>query len=140
MASRKLEDLAPLFRARVAEWLADCHAESLEVLVYCTYRSHNEQADLYKIGRTVKGAGVTKTRPMGRKVTNAKPGQSAHQWGLAIDFVPMKNGKLLWGDTKRYDHAIKLAEARGMESLRPYELAHLQVAGFDWREYMRKSA
>lgn len=137
MASRKLEDLAPIFRARVVEWLADCHAESLDLLIYCTHRSHNEQADLYKIGRTVKGAGVTKTRPMGRKVTNAKPGQSAHQWGLAIDFVPMKNGKAMWGDTKAYDAAIALALERGMESLRPFETAHLQIAGFDWREHVK---
>lgn len=140
MASRKLEDLAPNFRALVVTWLADCHAEGIDVLVYCTYRSPHEQADLYKIGRTVKGAGVSAARPMGRKVTNAKPGQSAHQYGLALDFVPTLGGKPLWSDTKRYDRAIKLAERRGMESLRPYELAHLQIAGFDWREHTRTSA
>lgn len=140
MASRKLEDLAPNFRALVVEWLADCAAEHLDVLIYCTHRPGWEQAELYKIGRTKKGQGVTTSRPMGRTVTNAKAGQSAHQYGLALDFVPTLGGKLLWSDAKRYDRAIKLAERRGMESLRPYELAHLQIAGFDWREYMRASA
>lgn len=137
MASRKLEDLDPEFLKLVVGWLADCAAAKIDVLVYCTERPAWEQAELYKIGRTKKGEGVTAKRPMGRKVTNAKPGQSAHQYGLALDFVPQIAGKLLWSDTKRYDQAIRLAEARGLESLRPMELAHLQLKGFDWREYVK---
>jgi len=134
MASRKLSDLAPVFLPRVAEWLVDCEAEGLDVLVYCTLRSHEEQARLYKIGRTVKGADVTASRPMGRIVTKAKPGQSAHNYGLAIDFVPMKAGKAMWSDTKAYDKAIKLAAARDMQSLRPMESPHLQMP--DWRKHI----
>lgn len=137
MASRKLTDLAPVFLPRVAEWLADCDTEGLEILVYCTYRSREDQARLHRIGRTVKGAGVTKARPMGRIVTHARPGQSAHQHGLAIDFVPLKLGKAMWSDTRSYDKAIALALDRGMESLRPKESAHLQIAGFDWREHVK---
>lgn len=135
MASRRLEDLTPQFRELVIGWLADCASQKLDVLVYCTFRPGHEQADLYKIGRTKKGQGVTAKRPMGRTVTDAKPGQSAHQHGLALDFVPILNGKLLWSDDKRYAKAIALAEMRGLESLRPYELAHLQLKGFDWRDY-----
>lgn len=136
MASRKLEDLNPKFRDMVIGWLADCAAEKLDVLIYCTYREGWEQNDLYKIGRTVKGAGVTAKRPMGKTVTNAKAGQSAHQYGLGLDFVPVVAGKALWSDEKRYDKAIRLAEKRGMESLRPQESAHLQIAGFNWREHI----
>lgn len=135
MASRLITDLAPEFREPVIGWLADCAANKLDVLVYCTFRPSHEQAELYKIGRTKKGVGVTDKRPMGRTVTNAKPGQSAHQYGLALDFVPVMNGKLLWSDDKRYAKAIALAEMRGLESLRPMELAHLQLKGFDWRDY-----
>lgn len=128
MASRKIEDLAPVFRARVAEWLADCYAEGLDVLVYCTLRPNWEQADLYAIGRTKPG----------KRVTNAKPGESAHNYGLALDFVPMLAGKAQWSNKKLYGQAIALAEARQMESLRDSrfpELAHLQMP--KWREYVK---
>jgi peptidoglycan LD-endopeptidase CwlK len=137
MSSRKLEDLEPNFRELVVGWLADCAAVKLEVLITCTLRTNWEQTELYKVGRTVKGKDVTPSRPMGRKLTNAKAGQSAHNYGLAIDFVPVFMGKLLWEDTKKFDKAIKLAEARGMESLRPFELAHLQLKGFNWRDYKK---
>ena len=40
-------------------------------------RTFEESAQLYAQGRTIPGA----------KVTNAKPGQSYHNYGLAIDFV-----------------------------------------------------
>jgi len=125
MASRRLEDLMPVFRARAVEWLADCHAEELEILVYCTLRPNWEQADLYAIGRTKPG----------KRVTNAKPGESAHNYGLALDFVPMLAGKAQWANKKLYGQAIALAEARQMESLRDSrfpELAHLQMP--KWRE------
>ena len=42
-----------------------------------TYRSIQEQNELYDIGRTIKG----------NKVTNAKGGQSFHNYGLAFDIV-----------------------------------------------------
>ena len=51
-----------------------------------TYRSIQEQNELYAIGRTIKG----------NKVTNAKGGQSYHNYGLAFDIVILldkdKNG------------------------------------------------
>jgi peptidoglycan LD-endopeptidase CwlK len=134
MASRKLQDLDPAFRELVIGWLADCHAAKLDILVYRTHVPNIEQAEAYKVGRTKKGEGVTEKRPMGRIITRAKPGQSAHNYGLAIDFVPMVAGKPQWTAPSK---ATKLGEARGMESLRPFEWAHLQIAGFDWREYMK---
>lgn len=133
MASRKLEDLKPVFRDRVEDWLEACKAAGLDILVYCTFRDVAEQTRLYKIGRTVKGDGVTEKRPMGRVVTNAKAGQSAHNYGLAIDFVPLINGKPQWSNKKLYDKAIALAGDQ-MKSLRPFELAHLEMP--EWRKYI----
>jgi len=51
-----------------------------------TLRTFEEQDALYQKGRT---------RP-GPKVTNAKPGSSFHQYGLAIDFCLQVNGELKW--------------------------------------------
>jgi peptidoglycan LD-endopeptidase CwlK len=127
MASRSLDDLHPEFRARVDLWLIDCKLHEIDVLVYCTLRTLEEQAALYAIGRT---------RP-GKRVTNARPGQSAHNYGLALDFVPLIGGKPQWSNKALYGKAIDIAERVGLESLRDSkfpELAHLQMPG--WRGYV----
>ena len=126
MASRSLDDLRPNFRALVDLWLADCQSVDLQVLVYCTLRTNDEQDRLYAFGRTLPG----------RIVTNATAGNSAHNWGFALDFVPLLAGKPQWAaGNKYYMHAIAIAEARGLQSLAkgPFvEFAHLQMP--NWRK------
>jgi len=52
------------------------------------YRTDEEQDELYALGRTVVNPkGRSAKRPMGYKVTNAKAGQSDHNYGLAFDIV-----------------------------------------------------
>lgn len=86
--SRSLDDLKPEFRVIVDQFLADCAAAGIDLLVTCTLRPLDEQAALYAQGRTAPG----------HIVTNAKPGQSAHNFGYAIDVVPVANGKLVWDE------------------------------------------
>ena len=126
MPSRRLSDLRPVFRARAELWLQDCDAIGLDVLVYCTLRPHHEQDELYRQGRTMPG----------KIVTYAKPGQSAHNYGLALDFVPLVLGKPDWrAGSPEYLKAIELAEKRGMESASKWtrfkEYPHLQEP--NWR-------
>src|SRR6266850_5242559 len=90
--SRSLNDLRPEIRPMIDAFLADCVAAKIDLLVTCTLRSLIEQEALYAQGRTTPG----------RVVTNAKPGQSAHNFGLAIDVVPIVNGKPDWNG----DHPI----------------------------------
>lgn len=128
MSSRSLSDLRPEFKAQVEGWLKNCELVGLDVLVYCTLRDDEEQAALYAQGRTTPGKIVTK----------AQPGQSAHNYGLALDFVPLLAGKPQWTNWALYDKAIDLAELRGMESLRRSkrfkEYAHLQFT--NWKEHV----
>lgn len=77
----------------VEKFLDRCHAENIDVLITCTHRSYEEQDQLYAIGRTVPG----------KKVTNAKAGQSKHNFTMngkpaskAFDVVPLSNGKPVW--------------------------------------------
>lgn len=117
MSSRSLDDLRSEFRLRVDEWLDDMAVARLKWIIICTLRSPAEQDALYAQGRTAPGPVVTK----------AQAGQSAHQYGLALDFCILTLGKLDWsGDSPAWDKAIALAEARGLQSLRPMESAHLQ--------------
>lgn len=51
------------------------------------------------------------------KVTAAKGGQSPHNFGLAADFVPIKNGVEWWGAPEKYWTALcEVAEKLGMTS------------------------
>ena len=117
MSSRSLDDLRPEFRVLVDPFLEDCKAASIDILVTCTLRSGAEQDALYAQGRTAPGAIVTK----------AQAGQSAHQYGLALDLVPIVNGKPDWSGTDTvWNEVIRLGIGGGLHSLQPMERAHFE--------------
>lgn len=89
MASRLLSDLTPELSKLATLFLAKCRAAGIDVLIYCTYRSPEEQDELYAQGRTKPG----------KIVTNAKAGQSKHNVRKAFDCVPMLNGKPIWDNS-----------------------------------------
>lgn len=107
--SRKLTDLRPEMAVLAKKFIAACRADGIDLLVTCTYRTPEEQAALYAQGRTKPG-------PI---LTNAKPGQSMHQYGLAIDVVPMRDGKPVWGikgaDGALWKRVGELGESVGLE-------------------------
>lgn len=84
--SRNLEKLRPAAAVKLGKFLLLAAAEDITLLITCVDRTHGEQAALYSQGRTTPG----------KIVTNAKPGYSFHEYGCAIDVVPMVNGKPLW--------------------------------------------
>ena len=86
MPSRSLEDLHPLIAEKAEQLIEAAQAEGIEILVTSTLRSFEEQAELFAIGRTKPG----------EKVTNAEPGESWHNFGLAFDVVPLVNGKAIF--------------------------------------------
>lgn len=49
-------------------------------------RSFAESNAMYAVGRSVRGANVRPGHPMGDIITNAKAGQSYHNYWLAFDF------------------------------------------------------
>jgi peptidoglycan LD-endopeptidase CwlK len=104
--SRSLDDLSPLVRPMVDAFLAAAQAAGLDLLVTCTLRSMEDQAALYAQGRTAPG-------PI---VTDAQAGQSAHNYGMAIDIVPIVNGKPDWqGKDPVWKQAAQLGQAAGLE-------------------------
>ena len=104
--SRKLIDLHPKAAAKAKVFLAKClRVHGIDVLIYCTYRDFEQQNFLYAQGRT---------RP-GRKVTNAKGGQSEHNFRLAWDCVPLQGGKAEWGNKKAYKLMGEVAASLGID-------------------------
>lgn len=134
MASRSLSDLAPTAREMCLKWLDACKKEAnIDVLVYCTYRPDAEQNALYAVGRTVKGEDCTPKRPMGRRVTDARAGESFHQYRCAWDCVPLQGGKAAWNDKATYAKMAEIASRFGIEWAGNWksmtEQAHFQYTG-----------
>jgi len=66
--------------------LAWCDYYGLTVDLTSGYRSNQEQAALYAKGRTpAEISAQTRKRGTGGSVTDAPPGYSAHNYGLAVD-------------------------------------------------------
>lgn len=121
--SRNIDDLVPAARSRAQAFIAKCHERGIDVLITSTYRDSAAQAALYAQGRTTPG----------HRVTNAKPGQSWHNWRCAFDFVPIVNGKAQWNDIGTFQRCGEIAESVGLEWAGRWrtfkELAHCQYTG-----------
>ncbi|MBN2060456.1 MAG: M15 family metallopeptidase [Deltaproteobacteria bacterium] len=115
MASRRLEDLVEEMREKAEDIQKSCMEKGgFDLLIYCTLRSPEEQARLYRqsrsrqeIDRKIKtlhsrgfdflGQVLEDVGPChGPKVTNAGPGESWHNYGRAFDAVPLVGGKPAW--------------------------------------------
>lgn len=77
----------------------------LTILYTHGHRSNEQQANLYAQGRT---------RP-GKIVTNAVAGHSYHNYGLALDFVPLINKKVAWSRLDLFELVGKEAERLGFK-------------------------
>lgn len=108
MASRKIEDLHEIFQPMVRELLKQGQDAILSTgytfFITDGFRSFDEQTTLYNQGRTTPG----------KIVTNAKAGQSAHNYGLAVDCAFQKNGSLSY-DPSLYAPVYKIARTLGFE-------------------------
>lgn len=122
--SRSLSDLHPKVKALAEKFIAECDKAGIDVLIYSTYRDGASQDALYAQGRTKPG----------RIVTNAKAGQSYHNWRCAFDFVPVVAGKARWDDKEAYAKCGNIAESIGLEWAGRWtgkfkETAHCQYSG-----------
>lgn len=123
-------------------------------------RSFEESNSMYAVGRTVRGNNVRPGHPMGDIITNAKAGQSFHNYWLAIDFCLLydkdNNGtfeSISWDlvkDMNRdgeadWKEVVDAFEAVGYEwggqwhSLK--DNPHLQKTfGYSWEQLLQKHA
>lgn len=81
-----LDQLYPPFRQKVEELLKNTAARGAVYKVTSAVRTFAEQDKLYAQGRTSPGKIITK----------AKGGQSYHNYGVAVDFARIVNGKADW--------------------------------------------
>lgn len=126
--SRDLNELHPVVKSKAESLLKLAKQQNIDLVITSTYRDDESQAALYAQGRTKPGL----------IVTNAKPGQSWHNWRCALDVVPIRNGKPVWGTTgldgDLWRKVGEIGESVGLEwagrwtgKLR--EMAHFQYTG-----------
>lgn len=122
--SRDLKDLNPEVAVMAHAFIDKCKEAGIDLLVTSTYRDWESQTALYNQGRTTPGA----------IVTNAKAGQSFHNYRCAMDVVPLRNGKCVWdGNDPLWAQVGKIGESVGLEWAAHWpsfrELAHFQYTG-----------
>lgn len=84
---KKLKTLDPEFEDLVIRLINHCHERGINVQVAQALRTNAEQQALYDIGRSKPG----------KVVTNAKPGTSLHNYGVAVDlFFLNEKGEAHW--------------------------------------------
>jgi peptidoglycan LD-endopeptidase CwlK len=109
MASRRLEDLHPDMQSKAKRFVELCARENIDVLIYCTWRSPQEQKELYAIGRSKPGKKVTWT--LASKHNNMLGKIPA---SLAFDCVPLRMGKPDWEASNAYERMGQIGEKLGL--------------------------
>lgn len=98
ITQKRIQTLHPSVREEVKAIIQACDKAltgRAKVRITQSFRSIEEQENLYAFGRTKPG----------KKVTNAKAGQSIHNYGLAVDICLMIDGKTAsWDTAKDWDN------------------------------------
>jgi len=117
--NRDIKLLAPQFYEMVDAVIIDLKSMGLDAGIYEGFRSLERQQHLWESGRS---------RP-GPILTNAKPGQSAHNFGLGADIVGNVDGKWTW-DVKRFDYKkmLEIYKSHGIKTL-GFEMVHGEYTG-----------
>jgi hypothetical protein len=129
------------FKDNVSRLLAACAELGIEMRPFVVLRSPQEQAKLWRQSRTTSEIESAITSlddggacwlahvvrdvgpQVGRWATNALPGQSWHQYGLAVDCYWLSRGKAIWSDKTKvrkvngYRVYAKEADALGLTNL-----------------------
>lgn len=114
----RLSKLYPPFANKVRQLIINCNKKGFDILVCQGLRTVEEQDALFAQGRTRPGKIVTKARGL----------SSYHNYGLAIDAVPLTSmGKADWiDDDPNWAFMIAEGEKLGLE------------AGAKWRKFPDK--
>jgi peptidoglycan LD-endopeptidase CwlK len=107
VSAQRLATVHPILAERGTRLLERCAAEGLALMVTQSVRSMAEQDQLYAQGRTAPG----------KVVTNARAGESYHNFGLAFDVLVLDAmGKADWSPANPgWGQAGALGEELGLE-------------------------
>jgi peptidoglycan L-alanyl-D-glutamate endopeptidase CwlK len=120
--SRKIEDLHPIVQIYANHFLEKCKEAGIDLLITSTYRDAESQNALFNQGRTTPG----------HIVTNARAGYSFHNFKVAMDVVPLVDGKADWNSPK-WSQIGQIGRGVGLfwghDWIHFKEMAHFQYTG-----------
>jgi hypothetical protein len=112
-----LNALHPYFRDKIIELIRLCRTQGIELTIVETFRTHAKQAEYFG---------------MGKKYTRSKGGKSKHQYGLAVDVVPIVDSVAVWDDISLWKKIGVIGEKLGLRWggrwRAPYDPAHFEWA------------
>lgn len=125
----------PVVKASALEMMERTYNEGIYVQISAGYRSLEEQASLYGQGRVYIYNGKNYSNLAKPIVTNAKPGQSYHNYGLAIDFFIVSDDgkKAIWTVNSKWQRVAAIGKDLGFKwggdwsSFKDYP--HLEMTG-----------
>jgi hypothetical protein len=113
-----LQSLHPYFRDQIIELIAQCKKKGVELAVVEAYRTHAKQNE-YK--------------SMGKKYTRSAGGHSKHQYGLAVDVVPVVDSVAQWNNHALWKKVGLVGERLGLRWggrwRHPYDPGHFEWTG-----------
>jgi len=114
----ELDALHPYFRDRIIQLISACREQGIELSVVESYRTHAKQHE-YK--------------SMGAKYTRSGAGKSKHQYGLAVDIVPIVDSVAVWDNIALWKKIGVVGEKLGLRWggrwKRPYDPGHFEWTG-----------
>jgi hypothetical protein len=113
-----LNSLHPYFRDRIVELIHICKAQGIDLAIVESYRTRAKQSEYFG---------------MGRKYTRTKGGNSKHQYGLAVDVVPIVNSAAVWDNISLWKKIGVAGERLGLRWggrwRAPFDPAHFEWTG-----------
>lgn len=113
-----LNALHPYFRDRIIALIETCKAKGIELAIVESYRTPSKQHE-YKT--------------MGKKYTSSGAGKSKHQYGLAIDVVPIVDSAAVWDNAALWRKIGVVGEKLGLRWggrwRHPYDPGHFEWTG-----------
>lgn len=127
------KELLPLVYRKLQEHKKVCLSHGIQFRVTSTYRSVEAQNALYAQGRTKPG----------NIVTNAKGGQSYHNWRVAYDVVPVIDGKISWSNEAIFAAIGYFGKQCGLEWGGDFpnikDMPHFQLTlGYSFNDFINK--
>ena len=148
-----IELLRPKTKALCELLIKKCKEQGIEIAITQTYRSPELQDAYYAQGRedlvSVNKRRVKVNLPPIKEsenkiVTKAKGNTSPHNFSLAFDFCPIKNGKLDWNDIVTFKKVGEIGESLNIEGYTLewggrfksiVDFPHFQMKG--WKNYAK---
>lgn len=94
-----LDALHPYFKEKINTLIAICKSKGIELAIVETFRTHSKQNEF---------------KAMGKKYTRSAGGHSKHQYGLAIDVVPVIDSVAQWDNVKLWRKVGAIGEQLGL--------------------------